>query len=1082
MSDGPTTTPAGAAPPVVAVVVVHRPGAWFDETLTALAAQDYPDLRYLFLVAGAPDEAELAELAARIRGRIPGAFVRNTGLVGGFGANANEVLRLVEGDNGFFWLCHDDIAPAPDTVRQLVTELYRSNAGMVGPKLVDWDDPRRLQHVGLGLDRFGEVEPLVEPGEQDQEQLDAVRDVFVLPSACILVRADLFRQLGGYDAAIDFHGDDVDLCWRAHLQGARVVVVPDARVRHREALEERRPDIDHRARRARHRMRAVATLTGRSRLAVRSLQLVVLTLVELVIGAFTGRLGEAFASLRALLGLIVRTPAIIVRRRAVAPQRLVPEREVLGLQTTGSARLTSYVRARETTTYIGEDTTVRRWREQSFGPVLAWFVVLVAVVIGSRTMIDEGVPFVGEFLRFPDDVRGLIDTYRSSWDARGLGATSPLPTGIGTLALFLAATGGRVGLTTMLMVVGPVVFGAAGVWRLATLFPSNRARIVTLVVYVGTPLVPGLLGTGAWSGLIWYGALPWMVHLLRRSVGIGTADPTLGESGLDLDLVDGIAPVTLRQQIRYVAGLSLLLAVATALTPAALPMWLLVGVVLAAATLLARGSLRSAGVFLATTAVSGVVAVLLNLPWVTTWTWASMVGTRADGPLGAGLLELASLSIDDRRFAVLGVGFFVPVVAALAITRAWRLTWAVRGAALALAFLAIAVLDDRATLPLTVPSAELLLVPVVLGVALAAGSLAGGFGHDVLGRGFGWRQPLALVASAATVLALVPAAVSIGDGAWGAPRTTLPALLEAQLPENVEGGGYRVLFLGDPRIIPVESTELRAGIGYAVVDGGRLELLQRWAPPVTAGDPAVEAAIERIADGSTARAGRLLAPFGIRYVVVPRVDGMVSTVSAPLPVPVGLLEALDDQLDIGEAYGPPNFEIYENRAWIPLVAQLGPELAAASTADSPDAAVAAGSEGSAPRLGALDPRTPSTGPVDGGVVHLGVPFDAAWSLEVDGTPATARPAFGVTMAFDVAEGGEAELRHESSGSRTAVVVLQILAWLAVVVASTRTRSPFGRRRTGGIVDETLIDLDEQPVSAVDPLMRSGTPSSPEAPW
>ena len=99
-----------------------------------------------------------------------------------------------------------------------------------GPKLVSWDDPSVLQHVGLGLDRFGEVDPITEPGEYDQEQHDAVRDVFVLPSACLLVRADLFRALGGFDPAITFHGDDVDLCWRVHLSGARVVVAPQARV------------------------------------------------------------------------------------------------------------------------------------------------------------------------------------------------------------------------------------------------------------------------------------------------------------------------------------------------------------------------------------------------------------------------------------------------------------------------------------------------------------------------------------------------------------------------------------------------------------------------------------------------------------------------------------------------------------------------------------------------------------------------------------------------------------------------------------------------------------------------------------
>ena len=118
----------------------------------------------------------------------------------------------------------------------MVEELYRSNAGAVGPKLVAWDDPRVLESVGMGVDRFGEVDRTIELGEVDQEQHDGVRDVFVLPSACMLVRADLFRELGGFDEAMSFHGEDVELCWRIHHSGARVVVAPSARVRHRAEL------------------------------------------------------------------------------------------------------------------------------------------------------------------------------------------------------------------------------------------------------------------------------------------------------------------------------------------------------------------------------------------------------------------------------------------------------------------------------------------------------------------------------------------------------------------------------------------------------------------------------------------------------------------------------------------------------------------------------------------------------------------------------------------------------------------------------------------------------------------------------
>ncbi|MGH9133808.1 MAG: glycosyltransferase family 2 protein, partial [Ilumatobacteraceae bacterium] len=914
------------APSVVSVVVVHDPGSWFDESLAAFAAQDYPNIRLLFLVVGDPDPALLEAVTGRIRSYLPAAFVRAIAGNPGFGPAANEALRLVEGDNGFFLLCHDDIAPASDAVRTMVTELYRSNAGMVGPKLVEWDEPRRLQHVGLGLDRFGEVDPIVEPGEVDQEQHDAVRDVFVLSSACVLVRADLLRELDGFDPAISFHGDDVDLCWRAHHHGARVVVAPDARVRHLERLDERRPDLNHRRLRARHRMRAVATLTGGSRLAGRSVQIVLLTMVELVVGLFTGRFGEALSSLRALVGLIPRSFSLIARRRAIRSQRSVPEREVLGLQVRGSARIASYLRGRETTTYVRAGTTVRRWRETSFGPLLAWFLVLVAVVIGSRSFIDRGVPAVGEFLAFPESARDLAGRYGSAWDPRSMGLTSPVPTGWLALAGLSGLALFRMSLAMTLSVIGLFVVGAAGMWRLAAVFPANRARIAAMVVYAATPLVPGVMATGRWSVLAWYAALPWMVYLLRRAVGIHTADPEADDD----DLTDGIGPMTRRDRLRYMALSSLVLGLTAAFVPAAVVLWLATGVVLSLATLIAGGSIRTTGWLAATTAVATTAAAMLNLPWSTTWSWSSLVGAPVGGPRADGLVDIASFALDGRDFAVLALAFYLPVVVSVAITRAWRLTWAVRAAALVLVFGALAVFADRDAIPIDVPEAGMLLVPVALGVALAAAAVTGGIGADVRGRGFGWRQPVAVLGNVAIVVGVVPAVTAIGNGAWGAPATPLPVLLAAQLPLDPPQGDYRVLYIGDPRVLPVPAEEYRDGIAFAIVDDGPLDFTDRWALPDTPADEVVIDALDHVAERSTQRAGALFAPTGIRFIVLPEFDNARSTVDDPLPVPSGLVEAFSEQLDISATYGPPSIRVFEVNPWIPTVAQLRGPTAEAS--------------------------------------------------------------------------------------------------------------------------------------------------------
>src|ERR1700688_1364142 len=218
------------APPVVAVIVTCDPGEWFEETLRAFASQDYPELSILVL-----DAASAVDPTPRVGGVLPGPFVRRLPTNRGFGATANVVLAMVEGAS-LLLFCHDDVAPDPDAIHILVEESFRSNAGVVAPKLVTWDDPTRLLHVGMAVDKGGAVVGRVQPGEIDHGQHDAVRDVFLAPGGCTLVRSDLFAELGGFDPEIFAMGEDLDLCWRAQIFGARVVVAPGARVRHLEVL------------------------------------------------------------------------------------------------------------------------------------------------------------------------------------------------------------------------------------------------------------------------------------------------------------------------------------------------------------------------------------------------------------------------------------------------------------------------------------------------------------------------------------------------------------------------------------------------------------------------------------------------------------------------------------------------------------------------------------------------------------------------------------------------------------------------------------------------------------------------------
>ena len=86
--------------------------------------------------------AALNVLPDRVAAVLPDAHVHRLGANPGFGAAANEVIPIVHGA-AFHLLCHDDVALQPGAIQELVLEAFRSHAGIVGAKLVMWDDPGR---------------------------------------------------------------------------------------------------------------------------------------------------------------------------------------------------------------------------------------------------------------------------------------------------------------------------------------------------------------------------------------------------------------------------------------------------------------------------------------------------------------------------------------------------------------------------------------------------------------------------------------------------------------------------------------------------------------------------------------------------------------------------------------------------------------------------------------------------------------------------------------------------------------------------------------------------------------------------
>ena len=509
------------APPVVAVVVAHDPGPWFEETMASLASQDYAELSVLILDAGSEED-----LTARVAAVLPTAFVRRFEENRGFGATVSEALTMVDGAD-YFLVCHDDVALFPDAVHLMVEEAFRSNAGIVTPKVVSWDDPQRLIHVGMMADKGGSVVDRVQPHEIDHGQHDAVRDVFVAPGGATLIRADLFEELGGFDPTIVAMGEDLDLSWRAQVVGARIIVAPDARVRHLEVLAAgsrpidpslvdratdpvdgagtgadtasdtatvartqsgSEPPVTLQELQRRHELLAVFTCYGRFHLLRVVPQVVVLATAEVIVAELGGNRARARAVVRAWRWNLARLPTTRMRRKELKAHRRLSDKEIRVLQVGGSARLSSYF---------------RRVFLQGFHGAHA--DELAAAGLAGETGLDPSAP--------PADQAGAGGTADGVTSGPEVGATGPVLPARGRLS-------GQVRLTVWLIAGAAVLIGSRGVLtgRLPVVgqfvpFPSWTATLSQFAVGwhpsgVGTtaPASPGLALTGL-VGTVLLGAM-----------------------------------------------------------------------------------------------------------------------------------------------------------------------------------------------------------------------------------------------------------------------------------------------------------------------------------------------------------------------------------------------------------------------------------------------------------------------------------------------------------------------------------------------------------------------------------------------
>jgi GT2 family glycosyltransferase len=259
----------------------------------------------------------------------------------GFGGGCNLGAKVASGEMLVF--LNPDTVVSPGSLRQLIEPLRDEQVGIVTARLRLLDDPDHLHAAGTVIHLSGlgwsggygsDADVVDGAGEQT--------DVSAPCGAAMALRTSTFDELGGFHDEFFLYQEDVQLGWRVQMSGRRVVCSATADIYHDYDFER------HTKKRyfmERNRIVFLGTCFSARTLFVLAPLLVATELVMLLLSLRQGWFRDKLAG---WVWLVRNGRTLFRRRRETQRQRLVRDRDLIGLLTSvvdpGMLRVPAIVR------------------------------------------------------------------------------------------------------------------------------------------------------------------------------------------------------------------------------------------------------------------------------------------------------------------------------------------------------------------------------------------------------------------------------------------------------------------------------------------------------------------------------------------------------------------------------------------------------------------------------------------------------------------------------------------------------------------------------------------------------------------
>lgn len=155
----------------------------------------------------------------------------------GFAEGYNKGLQQIEAT--YYILLNSDIQAEVNTFSEIIDFLENNpSVAACQPKVLSFHQPESFEYAGAAggyIDILGY--PLCKGRifnhtEQDQGQYNQIQPIFWASGAAFFVKAELFKNFGGFDGTYFAHAEEIDLCWRLKRAGYQIYSYPKVVVHH----------------------------------------------------------------------------------------------------------------------------------------------------------------------------------------------------------------------------------------------------------------------------------------------------------------------------------------------------------------------------------------------------------------------------------------------------------------------------------------------------------------------------------------------------------------------------------------------------------------------------------------------------------------------------------------------------------------------------------------------------------------------------------------------------------------------------------------------------------------------------------